>query len=399
MDYLFEFAQRPEIREVVAAASENNGVQGVVIDFDPFWLSLWQLRGSVGGDDVISYLEALVFRSRGSTGFDSFGFGMYADYQRPDPSWQPPVWHEHSERLGFAPSPFVVRIVLKPGIAERPPFFETRAVRIIPETRPLAFLHRANERLVRPLVGGTFIGAVGSASTGTLGGVLEDRDGRRYGLTCSHVLPSGASVSQPPAARRRWQEQLAFWRASGETVGRCIASSGLVRAEGPCNPYHDDGSANLVDAALVEFDPRVPTALQLLDGGPLAGLAKKESLHPGMPVETFGMRSGHRRARLGGLCVFYTLRLGKAAYCFRNVVELRNRSRDYGVWGSLRRPTQPSDSGGWVTSAGSEGPEWCASIIGGDQVQGYAVLADFTWSWLEEAGYGELSVRENGSEL
>jgi hypothetical protein len=128
-----------------------------------------------------------------------------------------------------------------------------------------------------------------------------------------------------------------------------------------------------VDTTLVELDATIPSSLEILSIGSLAGVVAKNSMAPGQGVTFEGRTSGHQIAEIGGLAVFYRLQVNGRAYCFRDLFEIR--------WPSLRQElfgpvVKAGDSGAWVCAETDRGPGWCGQIIGEDRRIGYAAYAE-----------------------
>jgi hypothetical protein len=209
---------------------------------------------------------------------------------------------------------------------------------------------------------------------GTLGGVVEDSAGVRYGMTCAHVIPSAASVEQPALHDD----------AHATAIGTGAASIPLQQCPGtgPCNPYTGSPHIMTVDTRLVELAAGVSADLEVLSIGQLTGVVAKSSMAPGQDVTFVGRTSGNRVAQVGGLAVFYQLRVGGHAYCFRDLFEIRWRSFLRSILGPVVRA---GDSGAWVCAETAQGPGWCGQVIGEDRHVGYATFAENTvgaWSAL-----------------
>jgi hypothetical protein len=53
-------------------------------------------------------------------------------------------------------------------------------------------------------------------------------------------------------------------------------------------------------------------------------------------------------------------------YGYKNLFELKTRSRFYGMTGTFRKPVKPGDSGAWVFKAGTTGTDWLGVVVAGD---------------------------------
>lgn len=236
------------------------------------------------------------------------------------------------------------------------------------EVRPRARLSTSQRARARPVVGGVSVGedtGTGTGVCGTLGGIVEDQTGQRYGMTCAHVFPSPTLVVQP--ARHD--------DAQATTIGMSATPRALQPCQGigPCNPYSNSPHVASVDTTLVELEASITSDLQVLSIGPLAGVVAKNSMTPGQEVAFEGRTSGHRIAEVGGLAVFYRLQVDGHTYCFRDLFEVRWRSFIRTFLGPV---VQAGDSGAWVCAETDRGPGWCGQIIGEDRRVGYASFAE-----------------------
>jgi len=295
---------------------------------------------------------------------------------RPDLKWRPPDWDTFSHMAGRPKEMPPIRLIVclrlpTSGESVMVPKIPPSRLPVSFEVRPLARLSTCQRVRVRPVVGGVSVGT-GTRIYGTLGGIVEDQTGQRYGMTCAHVFPSATSVDQP--ARHD--------DAQATPIGTSTTSITLQQCPGvgPCNPYVNSPHINCVDTTLVEFEDSVTSDLQVLSIGPLAGVVPKNSMTPGQEVTFEGRTSGHRIAEVGGLAVFYRFQLNGQAYCFRDLFEIRWRSF---IRTLLVPVVQAGDSGAWVCTETARGSGWCGQIIGEDRRVGYAAFAENTiteWS-------------------
>jgi hypothetical protein len=150
---------------------------------------------------------------------------------------------------------------------------------------------------------------------------------------------------------------------------------------------------NDVDAALVALDPTVGSDLSVLAIGRVAGIASANELRVESPVEVSG-RSGHRRLYTGGILAVGSIFHGSDRYCFRDLFELKRSSP--GFWsltGFIAPPVRPGDSGAWVIQSGSDGPDWCGVVIGGQRPIGLASFAENMNTWISKQGFPTLTVK------
>jgi hypothetical protein len=383
MDYLRTFAEEYGLAEVVGSLADRPNVQGAILTLDEWWLTAWRYEETGRGEEWEPW--RWMRRHFGPMPYPFIGtdVGMGAPpwipQRRPDLKWRPPDWDEYSQMAGRPEEMPPIRLI----VCLRPPASgESMAVPQLPrsrlpvsfEVRPLARLSTSQRARVRPVVGGVSVGT-GTRVYGTLGGIVEDQTGQRYGMTCAHVFPSMTSVTQP--ARHDV--------ARATAIGMSVNSIALQQCPGvgPCNPYLNSPHVASVDTTLVELEAGVASDLQILSVGPLAGVVAKNSMTPGQEVAFEGRTSGHRIAEVGGLAVFYRLQVNGQAYCFRDLFEIRWRSLIRTLLGPVVRA---GDSGAWVCAETDRGPGWCGQILGEDRRVGYAAFAENTVAAWSNAG-------------
>lgn len=215
---------------------------------------------------------------------------------------------------------------------------------------------------------------IGSAKSGTFGGILNDSAGGIvYGVTCSHVAQTGDSVSDAASAH----------------VGNCIADTARVTlATGLiCNPVNlatpnpspgNGPDVNMLDCALIKM---AGTA----SGHAVAGIAS--SLTQGQNVVLHGAVTHATKHKLGSLCLSYQFNFGGQDFCFRYAIELVPQPRGPlgGAVGHLLTVVpQQGDSGGWVLTD-TQPPDWAGLFFGEDGTRGFAIRATWVHQWAEKA--------------
>jgi hypothetical protein len=203
------------------------------------------------------------------------------------------------------------------------------------------------------------------ATFGTLGGILNDRAGDSYGITCSHVA----------------QKNDAIHDVTGNQIGVCVADTPRVSLANPqvCDPINlaapnpipgNGPDVNMLDCALIKLSSAVthPT---------IAGVA--QALSPGQSVILTGAVTRATRHWLGSLCLSYGFSSGGQNFCFRDSIELVPQPS--GILGRTTVPTQ-GDSGGWVLT-NDQPPEWAGLFFGEDGKRGFAVRAKWVHEWAQ----------------
>ncbi len=426
MEYLLQLAEDETIRRILETALETPVVQGVVLDLDPFWLQCWRLHSQLGpaGDRHLDrWFEYWYYERRRYGLIPPLGWSNvlmegalpespYFTPSRPlekhDLKWFPGFWKYYAQEMGMPEGglPVVVKICLRPAAEneeQRTPEFGESRFRVVYETRPVATLYGGPSEFTRPLIGGLSIG-LGPKVSGTLGGILQDSLGNRYGMTCSHVTHNSSgkyrSVEQPAASDSssflRFGKRSARGSSNVSTkIGTLVVSSNLspTKQEAVCNPYAGL-PMNEVDAALFEIDKAISSDLEVMDIGPLTGVTPRARLTPGQTVEMAGKSSGIRRLVVGGLAATYRFRSYSGEYyCFKNLFELRWPSYWRVIGGS---PVESGDSGAWVCNPNSSGFGWCGMVLGGDRLLGYAQFSETVQYWWNTQKL-RLSVQTNRS--
>ncbi|HVQ16324.1 MAG TPA: hypothetical protein VMS40_22135 [Vicinamibacterales bacterium] len=384
MEVLIQLAREDgEIRRLVSAAIENPSVQGVVLQFDLFWLSGWNYTNRFGQNEWERVLQRLggwrLDYPWAHTNLDGYLEELHEN-QSPVPvrsvsdlRWRPVGWERRAaiEHFDVEQSPVRVIVCLRPDATEVRRL-ESERYRVSYETRPVATLSANPRRYRRPVVGGLSTG-VGTAVAGTMGGIVRDQQPPHqfYGVTCAHVMTSG-TVEQPAQVDSR--------RAAA--IGTVTSYTPLQVPSGTCTPYTGTG-VNTVDMALIELDSTTTAQLEVLDIGALSGITPRTQIQQGQLVEFTGRASGHRTLKVGGLGVIYQLKAGAQTYCFQNLIQL-TWPRFYQLLKG--RPVTRGDSGGWICRPDANGFGWCGMLIGDDRLHGYAVYAETIDEWWRQHG-------------
>lgn len=382
MDYLLEFASREDVQALSRSyLDRSDAVQGITIDLDDFWLASWRLNTLLSPNDfrlaqsqLFSFwrydglwpwatAELSELGRLGREGFVGYPFGV-------DTSWRPPLWAEYTAMRELRDEPFSVTVILRPDASQGSSYslseIDTAGLQVRFDARPIARLYAKSTDALRPVVGGVSVSSA-AGPPGTLGGIVEDGSGGRVGLTCSHVLASGEDAQQPsPKDNAR----------GAASIGACSAGSALNSHVPPLDLFDD--SLNEVDVAVIDLTQ--PSELAILGVGGLSGIAPKSRINPDASVRVAG-KSGRRTRYVGGLSV-REFDFNGTKYGYKNLFELKPRSRFWGFTGTFSPPVEPGDSGGWVLIEGANGTEWLGVIVGGDGPVGYAAAAEFVTDWL-----------------
>lgn len=375
MDYLRIFAEEYGLRAVMESLVGQPGVQGAVLTIDELWLTAWRFEDS-GRYQQLNLLPRYWMNNRPFFGTDAYEQTPWLPRQPLDLNWRPPFWDEMNDYRGepFDRLPITLVICLRPPVSgERITIPDLPQV-LLPirfEVRPIARLSAEQRKRTRPIIGGISVGS-GNRNYGTLGGVVEDQSGKRFGMTCSHVFPYPTSVDQPAQ----------YDDTNATSIGTSVSSIPLQACSntGACDRYGADPHVRAVDTTLIEVEAAASSDLKILSIGPLAGVVSKNSLVQGQQVMFEGRTSGHRICEVGGAVQYYKLELNGQSYCFRDLFEIRWISFTRSLFGPL---VKGGDSGSWVCSETDQGPGWCGQVIGDDRHIGYVAYAESTieaWS-------------------
>ena len=381
MRYLMEFSQREDVRSIVNAALKYKSVQGIVLEIDRFWLNSWRMKDYLGSKRYMD-LDNGYGLSLFDFGYDFFGmnterFLLSRKIELSDvKTWKPQGWDEYCESLNLKEIPIIVKICLlpQPNGSENPlPEIPNTELNVVFETRPRATLYSSPKKIRRPLVGGVSISS-SSLGFGTLGGILKDDLGEKFGLTCSHVIDSQLNINQPAQIDSR----------NSSLVGKCVNKTNLIsnNLPGMCNPYSNN-PINTVDAGLIQFDAGIDADMKILDIGPINEITSIANMSVFQDIEIMSRTSGHSRYIVGGLALAYEFEHDNQYYCFKNMFEIRSQGRLKTI---LSSPIKPGDSGAWVCTPANDGVGWCGMVVGCDRWQGFAIFSETIVDWLTNQG-------------
>jgi hypothetical protein len=380
MKELYALAESSEFRRLLEDATKYPAVQGIVITVDKLWLYLVRIKDHLP-KPTFERLEMFAYEWLRYYEFPWFNRRLQTSTVHSgalDWSWRPRWWKDYQMANGerFSETPILVRVYLLPWHpAEELPRIGEYKFRILFERREQArFCSTKTKR--NPIVGGLSIG-VGPNVSGTLGGVLEDQRGKRYGLTCAHVAVQGNDVDQPA------QSDASAFRK----VGVIAADSKLKKSASatPCNPANPRSVMNHIDAALVEFDSSNRADLKILTLGGLSRVLPKTDLNPGDGLYFVGKESGPQSRHVVVAGIGPTFRFkddNENFYCFENTLQVE---WPYSQEMPQGAPIQDGDSGSWLCLPDGTGYAWAAQVIGKHRDLGYAIFADQVMAWADGA--------------
>lgn len=371
MRYLIDQANEYGLPQIVEQAMSHTAVHGVIIDIHPLWLKMNQLLQQGYPFDIsLDMLDHYYYYARNTLHRWSDLYPLFT-HQHPNDehiSALEKFWRERYNRNSL-----LVKILLRPGTKQIKITYEGMMT-VVQENRSVPKLAVNPKAMTRPLMGGLSIGhAVNLA--GTLGGILESDNGKRYGLTCGHVVDAvGLNVQQP-----------SLHDGTPMLIGHAVECKVPVPSNGvKCNAYNPL-VLNQVDVSLIELDASISSAYEILGIGKVDGFMPNNQMQPNTVVEYTGRTSGYQSLVIGGIGVIQELNdtAGRIC-CFKELIEIRQPSITSLV---LNRPVKGGDSGAWLIAQGTFGNEWCGMIVGEERQIGYAMLAESILDFFRFQGY------------
>jgi hypothetical protein len=398
------FDQSEELQRAVRAVAEIQIVSGFVLDVDPLWSLLYdmendlidqqsELRGGPGDrHDLFEYLRhfpSTVWRFGLLEQFTQSVNTRYQGYRRRNLNHTVKVWEELVIGMGLRrwSSPVNMTIVHRPvrASAEESITGTSDQEQLQALVRSIAGIRATVRVEERPTARFAFATGdeilAGLSSSGTLGGVLDDKaNSKSYGVTCAHVAASGEMIKD----------------AAGNVIGSCTADTtrvvlGAARVCDPVNlavPNPSPGNGpdvNMLDCALIELTS--PVVRQQL--GRIV-----PALTQGQNVTVHGAKTGKSHHKLGSLCLSYSFSQAGRDYCFRDVIELLPQPR--GPFGgplgqmTAKVPSQ-GDSGAWVITE-DQPADWAGVFFAEDGQRGFAIRSSWAHKWAETAVGATLTV-------
>jgi hypothetical protein len=385
VQFLIDFAQEDaEFLRILQRASDYPTVQGVVLDLDRTWLLAWQMYQRFGEASNRLFPDWFFLMVTDLPPWLS-GFWPPQQYTRPIDrqdieKWRPRYWNDYLHFMGLRENglPLVVKVCLRPRIAVDEPvptvanlMDSEGRLRVEVHARPQAQLAADPRKRHRPVLGGISIG-ISASDFGTLGVILTDTSGKKFGLTCSHVAAQNDDVEQPAQTDA----------SGGSVIGKSLLATALstCTAAIPCNPW-SGVTANEIDLSLIEIDTAATTSvLEVLDIGPLSSVVARSALSTAQAVEVTGRTTHYSALQIGGLAVWYRFHRVGQYFCFKNLFEVESPY-------ASTRAIRGGDSGAPVCTADGNGTGWCGMIVGCDAFKGFAMFSETIQSWLTTKGY------------
>lgn len=258
MQFFIDFIKENQrLNKLFNIVSEFQEHQGTVIRFSENFLSLYSITRKIQKSDIphIFYSYERVFRYGYNSPF-MFDTPLFGTTESVDSSqigfseiaYFKSLIPENVDKAFFSPLEIVIsvfndaRIKLFEEIIYE--YRNDENFRVLIERRGRnTFFNSQNKH--NPLTGGISISTNNEKSFGTLGGLLKDKDGNIYGLTCSHVAsPQYQSVFQPAKYDSK---------NNSREIGKVLISSDLnfCDPQSPCSP---DSSIGNMDVALIQIN-------------------------------------------------------------------------------------------------------------------------------------------------
>jgi len=401
---LFALSEDTRLADFVGQLHDQPLAQGVILDHDPLWLALAELRAlglsegqleralvpQLRDDDVvladlrrsgIAPLALLPARWQ-----DALERRDQIGPLEHDLDWRPSIWREYSERSGRpTDDPRRVLVSLRPTAPSARIEFAASLIRsanelsldVVAEVRPIAQLASAEPWM---LVGGQpiYLSSPGGPTRGTMGGLLLNRaTGLSYGVTCGHVARMGDDIFGREALVQQ------------SHLGRCVVS---LTPPGPvfggCNPFRNPAIYGNTDIALIELDSSVQTTSSVRRIGPITRITAPSDVSQNQSAQ-ISAASGRRDVRLGGLASYYQFSDSEGRpFCYHHLLEIKPRSGWFAapLPGFSRMPVG-GDSGGWICTSGRDGPEALAILVATEQSAAFAGYLEFALGNLAQAGF------------
>jgi hypothetical protein len=366
MRCLAEFREREDVRRLIDRCRESKEVQGVNIRLSRPWLAAWRLGERHNPLDPPDGFETAVkLDDERLWDYMSRPWLPIRALRSKDLAWRPRFLFNSEPPL---PIVFTIRLYPDAGFPkELQPIEQERDFELVYQACPVAYLYSGPRSLHRPVVGGISIG-VNTTDYGTLGGILRDRGGHCFGITCAHVASTYQSVQQPSEADG----------GKGKSIGKVIYSEMPLAFPTflPENRLNQTRYAGRVDVAVIEIDT-AQAQQEILSLGRIKDIFPSDHLEQDHHLEMTGRTSDWKVLFYGGETCFHNLHIRSTGdvCCYEDPIILRDPTGN--------KPVDGGDSGAWICVPGDDGYHWAGMVVGGDGQVGFAVSADALKNWWE----------------
>lgn len=377
MDYLIEAAKEYGLEGLAEEFLKHDSVHGIIVDLNPLWIQAYARHLKFPNDRIgYRFLEYLyrydyeeynsLFNDLNSRSPDYFDTIVPFDIK-----WYPEYWSNLCNYNNLR-----VRVQLRPGSRTIETAQKEQRMQVIQEHSAVPqFSSVKSKKNYRPIHGGISIGQ-NNLDPGTLGGILKDKKtGKKYGLSCAHVISSADPVEQPSRVDS----------SKYGTIGNCVYKFAPKSNFGQlCNPF--SSNLNKMDIALIEIDSAIVSQGSILNIGSIKNFMPAADLHQNLKIEYNGRSSGHQTLATGGISYSQEIEDSSTGemYCFTNLIELKRPSL---LQLLFKKPVKSGDSGSWIVASGKSGLEWCGMIIGTNNQSGYAIRSEDILKHLAENEY------------
>jgi hypothetical protein len=247
---------------------------------------------------------------------------------------RPPAWDAYCETRGYrrGAQPIIIKVLLRTSLTRNldlPTAWENNPIVYIPEPPCVAFTQSLNT--------GDELGQGGPDTLGTLGGILQHRNGTFYLTTAAHVLPNRLDVVAPSPTQSK--------RAT--KIGMYIDGD-LPAPAAKCNNRSAPNAVS-VDIALCEVDPAVISLGAPLNNG-LSRWSMIADMTSGDAVAFCGTRTPHGQALINDTTLWRDVDVGGQMRCYGDMFTIQPRHKVY-INTNL---AQPGDSGAWIVYDGTD---------------------------------------------
>lgn len=380
MKVLREFGRQEGLGLFLDQATSRLGpnVQGVSVAYDGYWLAfaLSQMARR-WTPDYCYYSRSLHIES-----------SDYEDWFRHSlTNFRPPDWDGYCETRGYrkGSQPIIIKILLRQFPAENielPGSWENNPIVYVPEPPCIAFAQALNN--------GDELGQSGPDTLGTLGGILQHRNGTYYLTTAAHVLPSKLDVAAPSprSFTASWFSKLAALTRSCRTARVATYVDGELPAPATkCNSRSAPNAVS-VDIALCAIDSAVVSLGSPLNNG-LSRWSTIADMTPGDPVAFCGARTPHGQAVIADATLWRDVDVGGQMRCYGDIFAIEPRQKVY-INTNL---AQPGDSGAWIVYDGNDPLRaFDGTLIGGAGSRVYCSYAENVKVWCD-GKFGSNNIR------
>lgn len=285
---------------------------------------------------------------------------------------RPPDWEDYCETRGYPKNamPVIIKIMLRRCIqhTELPRAWENYPILYIQEPPCHAYTQSINT--------GDNLGQASPDTLGTLGGVLQHRDGTFYISTAAHVLPNQAAVFLPSPTRRKRPTHIATYKAGklAKHLKKCNAKIATKATD--------------IDFALCTLDINAVSLPSPINAG-VTRWSKAEDMTPTDPVAFCGARTQHGVAQIADTTLWCEVEVDGEMRCYGDCFAIEPRHKVY-INTALAKP---GDSGAWIIYDGNDPLRaFDGTIIGGTGSRIYCSYAENVKAWCDSE-FGRNNIR------